>query len=742
MLRAALQVALGLVLMRRSAAADCEHSSACATDPVSFLQFELTEVIKRNRTAPDLEGAQKATPNAKSTANSGSIIFAATVVPFAFVTALMLIVCSVLQQKKFPAHDLSVPSMKEKHTRTEENLSGQEQTSTEEMSGKPWTDKDKALDNALRILVPMGNFLISANFTIVLPSVEEVTTSRSSTIAMSGYLIGAYALGCAVGLPLMSYLSHVSYRGGMVAASVFAVLGNMMYLISVDVAHVSAYQLWWSFGARVICGLEGSLIILLTNLILHCTAGLGTVVAFAELTLAGALGLSCGPWLSALALMAYPSLHPEIPPVLSMAGLGLFYGVCCMWCCPDYGECNIQSHEGADKTQHVTEEHGDHISKTSCHVHACWLHLFLQCLVNANRFIQRVGWESGVLLILMHNHNFDIMQAGFAVGIVPLGLIPMFMATPRLYDTLGFLGCVHTMEAVQVIGLALMLCAGSSGAANLVTLMLGSVLFYSGNFSTALVYGKLRSSFVVPGHWALNLESATSAIWSCTFIGYFLGPIISRALLQANMDQRLFVGNLAVIFAGLALGQEAALRVLLRYEHWNAFITARGIRVLSFVAPSSIAGAGKGRFVHDAVSTGTVMRRCVIGSDELLAFRSEDEVEAACSCNKMSIAKLSDFGIEAPGGVDWLSNTVLVMKYPGYVNHPPQGKLPSSQVEYTCEGSQLLFTNRAIRDIAAGEEVFVDYMKFGEVQWFRNYLNKEGYTTAKQFARALDTDDA
>jgi hypothetical protein len=284
-----------------------------------------------------------------------------------------------------------------------------------------------------------------------------------------------------------------------------------------------------------------------------------------------------------------------------------------------------------------------------------------------------------------------------------------------------------------------MLCAGSSSAVDLVVFMIGSVLFYTGNFSLALLYGKLHSSFVVPHHYLLNLETSTALIWSVSFGGSFLAPILNRELMQASMGQRLFAVSLAVVFVGLAVGQEIALRVLLWYDQWISFITARGIKVSSFVALSSIPGAGRGRFVHDDVPKGTIVRRLVVGSDELPVFRNEEELEAALATKTMTAEKFAHFGQEEPGNVEWLRGAVVVMRHPGYVNHPSPGMHANVEIEYSLVGDQQVFISRTIRDVAAGEEFLTDYkITFGVVQWFRDYLQKRGYSSLRQYADGAD----
>jgi hypothetical protein len=338
----------------------------------------------------------------------------------------------------------------------------------------------------------------------------------------------------------------------------------------------------------------------------------------------------------------------------------------------------------------------------------------------------------------VYNYNFSPIQAGLVVAVVPLGLIPMFALTSHVHNSFGFLRSVHIVEAVQAVGLALMLCAGSSSAVDLVVFMIGSVLFYVGNFSLALLYGKLRSSFVVPQHYLLNLETSTALIWSVSFGGYFMGPILNRVLLQASMSQHLFAVSLAVVFVGLAVGQEIALRVLLWYDQWSSFITACGIKVSSFVAISSIPAAGRGRFVHDDVPKGTIVRRLVVGSDELRVFRNEEEIEAACASKTMSVEKLAHFGQEEPGNVDWLRGAVVVMRHPGVVNHPSPGMHANVEIEYMLDGNQQVFISRTMRDVAAGEEFLTDYRFCGVVQWFRDYLRKRGNASMRQYADEAD----
>lgn len=195
--------------------------------------------------------------------------------------------------------------------------------------------------------------------------------------------------------------------------------------------------------------------------------------------------------------------------------------------------------------------------------------------------------------------------------------------------------------------------------------------------------------------------------------------------------------SLAILFVASSLGQEAALRCLLRYRAWRSFYLKCGFKTVTFVAQSTIPQAGRGRFAFRSMPKGAVTRCTVVGSDVLLAFQNVEELEAASPPSAASAKHIAAFGHSGPQSIEWLHNVLLINRVPGYVNHPPACAEPNQVLEWAIQGDQKVRIARASRDIAAGEELFFYYPDFGKIQWYEDYLKTHEETSARQLGCEL-----
>eukprot|EP00421_Protoceratium_reticulatum_P064781 CAMPEP_0168407114 /NCGR_PEP_ID=MMETSP0228-20121227/25997_1 /TAXON_ID=133427 /ORGANISM="Protoceratium reticulatum, Strain CCCM 535 (=CCMP 1889)" /LENGTH=386 /DNA_ID=CAMNT_0008420777 /DNA_START=18 /DNA_END=1174 /DNA_ORIENTATION=+ len=385
----------------------------------------------------------------------------------------------------------------------------------------------------------------------MMPSSEETVSRLGGSTAFSGWVIGTYALGCLASLPLMLHWSRSSYKLGMVFAATAAVLGNALSFVSLEIA--GADSKWFSLWARFVCGMEGGVAIVLSNMMFRSSAGRGAVQAWSEYFLAGALGFAMGPWMSSLTLLANLHIKPEGPPALLMICMGFAYAALVPLLFTG-ADCR------ADKNPARTEPGGaaatdateDAQSAEAEAVSAAWVHLLLQTVANAVRYSQRVACEAAALVLFTDAYGLSTVTAGFVVGLLPLGLIPLTFMTASLHEALGLMGIIRAMEAMQVVGLLLTLVRGSSDFLSLLIFVVGSGLFYSANWMQGMALSSTMMRFNVQNHWLLNLESTMGALWSFTYVGYFFGPIISRTLMQACLSQRALAASLGALLLGLA----------------------------------------------------------------------------------------------------------------------------------------------------------------------------------------------
>eukprot|EP00404_Azadinium_spinosum_P042622 CAMPEP_0180834120 /NCGR_PEP_ID=MMETSP1038_2-20121128/77696_1 /TAXON_ID=632150 /ORGANISM="Azadinium spinosum, Strain 3D9" /LENGTH=166 /DNA_ID=CAMNT_0022877351 /DNA_START=429 /DNA_END=926 /DNA_ORIENTATION=- len=158
---------------------------------------------------------------------------------------------------------------------------------------KPKEETDADPPYRLWQLVVIGNTMLTANFTVIMPASAQVTEDRGGTLLFSGLVIGSYAIGSLCTLPLMVYFSKHSYKGACLFMAATAILGNCLY------AYAGSFVMGWSSKwclvlARFICGLEGGLSIVFNNAFLRCSSGTSRVTMCSTLMVSSSLGIMIG----------------------------------------------------------------------------------------------------------------------------------------------------------------------------------------------------------------------------------------------------------------------------------------------------------------------------------------------------------------------------------------------------------------------------------------------------------------
>ena len=80
-------------------------------------------------------------------------------------------------------------------------------------------------------------------------------------------------------------------------------------------------------------------------------------------------------------------------------------------------------------------------------------------------------------------------------------------------------------------------------------------------------HGGAMKIYAVPGHPILNLEAQGAWTWIGGFIGYFLGPVVAREVLQECLTQEVISPLLFVTFLGWLVGQQAVVHVLQKTQN-------------------------------------------------------------------------------------------------------------------------------------------------------------------------------
>jgi len=196
-------------------------------------------------------------------------------------------------------------------------------------------------------------------------------------------------------------------------------------------------------------------------------------------------------------------------------------------------------------------------------VRAAWLACGLEWGSTLFRVTQRVGWEAAALLIIAEEYQLGTTIAGFAVVI---GLVGYAFAQPLVgyasarLPTLFLLQIIQLVELVGLLGMLLRF--GPPTMFWCIVFIVSSALFYGGNMTLAVVFTGLRANLCLGWHPILNLETTQLILYSMNPIALFVGPVLSRWLLQWCLHQLVFVAASIGLIVPQFIMSEIGFRVL------------------------------------------------------------------------------------------------------------------------------------------------------------------------------------
>jgi hypothetical protein len=407
----------------------------------------------------------------------------------------------------------------------------------------------------LRWLCLTGNTLLMSNFTIIMPASAKAASSHDSSVAFSGLVIGIYALGATLSLPMMRWYAKNSFRAGMISMACTGAIGNALYASAGYISGPAGA--WMLIIARLVCGLEGGTVCVFYIALLSTTRGpTARAQQMADVTLASSVGLILGPTLSSLTrLIAGKGVNAEVPPAIFMICMAIGFGTLAACAAPTQEECFID--ETGDDKKVAQQYKREKIVFTPDELKASWLSMWLNSVTQCIRYFQRVFWEAAILYIFEHEYGFSSIEAGFleAIPMLPLLGLPWF--GPYVYRTWGYHNYVRVVDVGQVVGLFGMIrWGGPPNNVSLVFLMVASAFFCFCNWASGMAHTVYRAQLAVPDHWALSVEGGVVIQWVVTYIGYFGGPIMARSVLGACDFQNLLPMSLGFTLAGYVVGCE------------------------------------------------------------------------------------------------------------------------------------------------------------------------------------------
>lgn len=141
------------------------------------------------------------------------------------------------------------------------------------------------------------------------------------------------------------------------------------------------------------------------------------------------------------------------------------------------------------------------------------------------------------------------------------------------------------------------------------------------------------------------------------------------------------------------------------------------------IKPSTIPGAGKGRFFKQDHLAGEIVRVQSI-DDDLFVFSCVDDfknTDIELICN-FSHTRCLDSDIEC--------DDVYINKKPLYTNHSINHNICFKFVG----DKKITFISR---NVVAGEEMFQNYTHYRKVDWFEDYLRSINKQSLREFAATL-----
>lgn len=154
-----------------------------------------------------------------------------------------------------------------------------------------------------------------------------------------------------------------------------------------------------------------------------------------------------------------------------------------------------------------------------------------------------------------------------------------------------------------------------------------------------------------------------------------------------------------------------------------------GFRVATRLGPSTIAGAGLGRFAAAGCSCGTVLREQRVGTANLPAYRSAQELCAAFPAAE-DLPMLADFAFSSPSH----PGAVLLDSPPTMVNHANDAAGANTAFRFEGDAKSVVAT----RDIEEGDELLQDYRAIARVGWLEALLASADLQTARQLGVQIE----
>jgi hypothetical protein len=147
--------------------------------------------------------------------------------------------------------------------------------------------------------------------------------------------------------------------------------------------------------------------------------------------------------------------------------------------------------------------------------------------------------------------------------------------------------------------------------------------------------------------------------------------------------------------------------------------------IKTVIKDSSIKDAGTGRFFLEDLKKGTIIRKQIIGSDNLKVIKNKEELD------NYDITLLKHFGHSKP------KNSKLNTNYI-YLNNPTMNTNHSDNYNIDFEYRDNEKITYLIKDVKCGDEMLQNYCNYEKVDWFEEYLHERQLISQREFALSIN----
>jgi hypothetical protein len=167
--------------------------------------------------------------------------------------------------------------------------------------------------------------------------------------------------------------------------------------------------------------------------------------------------------------------------------------------------------------------------------------------VCATRHFIRQALEAGGISILSNEYGLGVANASYILSGI-LGLFPFYVAfLGKLATKYSDVQLITAVDLMEITGVLFMFRVTAPSMTTLAVLLVGITVLYINNLGQAGLLTAVLVKHAVPGHKWLNMDFLLIYYNLCVSLGYLIGPLLTRWLLQISYTQNVLAGTVLVV---------------------------------------------------------------------------------------------------------------------------------------------------------------------------------------------------